>query len=67
MAVGKTYDESEVSRISELMNEQQTQMNLIDKEKEFANKNILRYTIMFSGGVVLLVVLKLLISKKKKK
>lgn len=65
MAVGKTFDESEIARISSLLNEQQKQLDLVDKESDFANKSILRYTILLAGGVLVLVVLKVLINKKK--
>lgn len=65
MAVGKTFDESEIARISSLLNEQQKQLDLVDKESDSTNKSILRYTILLAGGVLVLVVLKVLINKKK--
>ena len=65
MAVGKTFDESEIARISSLLNEQQKQLDLVDKENDSTNKSILRYTILLAGGVLVLVVLKVLINKKK--
>lgn len=63
---GLIYDSSEASRLQETLNKQETELSGIDKEKSFANSNILRYSIIIAGSVILLVVLKVLISKKKK-
>lgn len=63
---GLIYDSSEMSRIQDLLTKEETQMKLIDKEKETGNKTILRYTILVASGVLLLVLLKIGISRKKK-
>ena len=61
---GLIYDSSEMSRINDLLNKQENQMQAIDKEKKVGNSNILRYTLILAGGIVALVALKYLISKK---
>ncbi len=62
---GLIYDKSEVSRLQDLLNEQEKQFSEIDKGKELTNKNILRYTLIGAGSIVFLVVFKYLISKRK--
>lgn len=62
---GLIYDRTEVSRLQSLLNEQESQMSAIDKEKEFADKNVLRYTLIGAGSIVVLIALKYLISKRK--
>ena len=37
----------------------------VDKEKEFANKNVLRYTLIGAGSIVVLIAFKYFISKRK--
>lgn len=63
---GLIYDSSESSRIADLLNEQESQMKAIDKEKEVGKSNIIRYSIILGGAVLLLALLKIGISKKKK-
>jgi hypothetical protein len=62
---GLIYDKSEVSRLQDLLNKQESSFSEIDKEKEFADKNVLRYTLIGVGSIIALVVFKYLISKKK--
>jgi hypothetical protein len=62
---GLIYDKSEVSRLQDLLNKQESSFSEIDKEKEFANKNVLRYTLIGVGSIIALVVFKFLISKRK--
>jgi hypothetical protein len=62
---GLIYDKSEVSRLQDLLNKQESSFSEIDKEKEFANKNVLRYTLIGVGSIIALVVFKYLISKRK--
>jgi len=62
---GLIYDKSEVSRLQDLLNKQESSFSEIDKEKEFANKNVLRYTLIAVGSIIALVVFKYLISKRK--
>ena len=62
---GLIYDKSEVSRLQDLLNKQESSFSEIDKEKEFADKNVLRYTLIGVGSIIALVVFKFLISKRK--
>ena len=62
---GLIYDKSEVSRLQDLVNQQEEQFKAVDKEKEFGNKNILRYTLIGAGSIVFLIAFKYLISKRK--
>ena len=62
---GLIYDKSEVSRLQDLVNQQEEQFKAVDKEKEFANKNVLRYTLIGAGSIVFLIAFKYLISKRK--
>ena len=63
---GLIYDSSEMSRIQDLLNKQETQMKAIDKEKEAQNSSVLRYAIIIGSSVLLLVLLKVGLSLKKK-
>ena len=63
---GLIYDNTEVSRLQDLLNTQEDKMSEIDKEQEFANKNVLRYTLIGVGSIIGLIAFKFLISKKKK-
>ena len=47
------------------LSNQTSELEKIDKEKEFSDKKVLRYTIMLTGSVILLVLLKYLVSRKK--
>jgi hypothetical protein len=62
---GLIYDKSEVSRLQDLLNKQESSFSEIDKEKEFADKNVLRYTLIGVGSIIALIVFKYLISKRK--
>jgi hypothetical protein len=62
---GRIYDKTESKRIEDFLNTQSTELEKIEQEKEVGNKNILRYTIMLTIGVVSLFTLKYFISKKK--
>lgn len=62
---GRIYDKDESKRIEDFLNTQSTELDKVDKEKEVANKNVLRYTILLAIGVVSLITLKVLVSKKK--
>ncbi len=63
---GLTYDSSEVSRVQEFLSQQEAYMSDIDKEKEFADKNVLRYTLIIAGSIIGLIAFKFLISRKKR-
>lgn len=62
---GLIYDKSEVSRLQDLVNQQEEQFKAVDKEKEFGNKNILRYTLIGVGSIIFLIAFKYFISKRK--
>ncbi len=62
---GKTYDVSEFSRLDEFLNNQQAQMDLIDKEKEFQNKKVVQYALLLAGAVFSIILFKVLVDKKK--
>jgi hypothetical protein len=62
---GKIYDDTESKRIADFLSNQTSELEKIDKEKEFSDKKVLRYTIMLTGSVILLVLLKYLVSRKK--
>ena len=62
---GKIYDKTESQRIADYLSNQTSELEKVDKEKEFSDKKVLRYTIMLTGSVILLVLLKYLVSRKK--
>jgi hypothetical protein len=62
---GKIYDDTESKRIADFLSNQTSELEKVDKEKEFSDKKVLRYTIMLTGSVILLVLLKYLVSRKK--
>ena len=62
---GRIYDDTESKRIADFLSNQTSELEKIDKEKEFSDKKVLRYTIMLTGGILFLVLLKFLVSKKK--
>jgi hypothetical protein len=62
---GKIYDDTESKRIADFLSNQTSELEKIDKEKEFSDKKVLRYTIILTGSVILLVLLKYLVSRKK--
>jgi hypothetical protein len=62
---GRIYDSTESKRIEEFLSNQSSELDKVDAEKEIADKKVLRYTILFAGGVLSLIFLKYLISRKK--
>jgi hypothetical protein len=62
---GRIYDDTESKRIADYLSNQTSELEKVDKEKEFSDKKVLRYTIMLTGGVLFLVLLKFLVSRKK--
>ena len=62
---GKIYDDTESKRIADFLSNQTTELEKVDKEKEFSDKKVLRYTIILTGSVLLLVLLKYLVNRKK--
>jgi hypothetical protein len=62
---GRIYDSTESKRIEEFLSNQSSELDKVDAEKEIADKKVLRYTILFAGGVLSLILLKYLISRKK--
>jgi hypothetical protein len=62
---GKIYDDTESKRIADFLSNQTSELEKVDKEKEFSDKKVLRYTIILTGSVLLLVLLKYLVSRKK--
>jgi hypothetical protein len=62
---GRIYDDTESDRIADYLSNQTSELEKVDKEKEFSDKKVLRYTIMLTGGVLFLVLLKFLVSRKK--
>jgi len=63
--VGVIYDSNEVSRMEKLLDETNTLFEKADNEKQFQNKNILRYAILLGGIAITLVLFKVLVNKKK--
>lgn len=61
---GKTYDSAEFGRLDDFMAQQQAQMDLIDKEKEFQNKKVLQYALILLGVSFSLFLFQRLIIKK---
>lgn len=61
---GKIYDSAEFNRLDDFMNQQQAQMNLIDKEREFQNKKVLQYSLILLGATLTLFLFQRLILKK---
>ena len=62
---GRIYDDTESKRIADYLSNQTSELEKVDKEKEFSDKKVLRYTIMLTGGILFLVLLKFLVSRKK--
>lgn len=62
---GRIYDKTESDRIADYLSNQTSELEKVDKEKQFSDKKVLRYTIMLTGGVLFLVLLKFLVSRKK--
>jgi tetrahydromethanopterin S-methyltransferase subunit G len=63
--VGVIYDSNEVSRMEKLLDETNTLFEKADNEKQFQNKNILRYAVILGGIAITLVLFKVFIDKKK--
>lgn len=64
MASGRIYDVEETKRLKEFALEQELLSQKADKEDEFAQKDLLRYSIIIGGAIAILVVLKLLVKKQ---
>jgi hypothetical protein len=64
MASGRIYDVEETKRLKEFALEQELLSQKVDKEDEFAQKDLLRYSIIIGGAIAILVVLKLLVKKQ---
>lgn len=62
---GRIYDKEESKRVEEFLKTQSSELDKVDLEKDLADKKVLRYTIMLTGGVLSLILLKYLISRKK--
>lgn len=63
MQQGLIYDPTAISRINNLLNEQEEGFQKADKEQD--NKKIIRYAIILGISVVSLVVLKIIVNNKK--
>ena len=61
---GLTYDTAEFSRLDDFLKNQQSQMDLIDKEKQFQNKKVLQYALLLAGATLTIFLFKMLITKK---
>ena len=46
---GKTYDVAEYGRLDAFLNQQQDEMDKIDREDSFQNKKVLRYALILTG------------------
>jgi len=62
---GKTFDSAEFSRLESFLSNQQSQMDLIDKEKQAQNKKVVQYSLLLAGAVLTLILFKVLVDKKK--
>ena len=62
---GKTYDVAEYGRLDAFLNQQQDEMDKIDREDSFQNKKVLRYALILTGVALSLFAFKYLISKRK--
>lgn len=65
MASGRIYDVDETKRLKDFAMEQELLSKEVDKEQQFSQKNLLRYSVMIGGAIAILVVLKLLVKKNK--
>ena len=62
---GKTYDVAEFGRLNTFLNQQQEEMDKIDKEDSVQNKKVLRYALILTGVALSLFAFKYLVSKRK--
>lgn len=62
---GVIYDVNEGLTMQDLLNKENTQMDLIDKEKANTDSKVLRYSIIIAGAIITLVTFKYFISKRK--
>lgn len=60
---GLIYDSSAVSRINNLLNQQEEEFKKIDKEQD--NKKIIRFGIILGASVLTILLLKILVKNKK--
>jgi hypothetical protein len=61
---GKIYDSAEFSRLDSFLSNQQSQMDLIDKEKQNQNKKVVQYALLLLGASLTLFLFQRLILKK---
>lgn len=62
---GKIYDTAEFGKLDTFLSMEQAQMDLIDKEKQFQNKKVVQYALIFAGTAITLVLFTILVGKKK--
>ena len=62
---GKTYDVAEYGRINAVLNEQQSIMDEIEKEKSFQTTKIIQYAVVLTGVVISLYWFYRMVNKKK--
>jgi len=65
MEQGLIYDPSAVSRIENLLNQQEELFKQEDKNSKVQNQKIIRFGIIFGISVISILVLKAIIKKKK--
>lgn len=61
---GLIYDSSAITRIDSLLNQQEEELNKIDKEQD--TKKIIRYGIILGISALAIIVLKLVVKNRKK-
>lgn len=61
---GLIYDSSAITRIDNLLNQQEEELNKIDKEQD--TKKIIRYGIILGISALAIIVLKLVVKNRKK-
>jgi hypothetical protein len=65
ITAGRTYDTAEFGRLEDFLKNQQSQMDLIDKEKQFQNKKVLQYALLLAGVTLTIFLFQRLITKKQ--
>lgn len=61
---GLIYDSSAITRIDSLLNQQEEELNKIDKEQD--TKKIIRYGVILGISALAIIVLKLVVKNRKK-
>jgi hypothetical protein len=64
-SAGKIYDISEYPRLDAFLNEQQSIMDEIEKEKSFQTTKIIQYAMVLTGVVISLYWFSRVVNKKK--